>query len=314
MTGFTSTTPDHLVRSNIWSNELKTVLEDELLAMQWVKQLTDFPDGDTFNIPSIGQAEVDNYVEDTSIKYRAMDTGNFTFTIDEYISSATYITDKNKQDSFYTAQLTSTFVPSQARAIAVRMETDILALANTQTLNNPNLINGAAHRFIGSGTNETIALSDFAKANYALTKANVPAGRRIAIVDPSVAYALETQANLVNISNNPRWEGVIADGLTSGMKFVKNVYGFDVYMSNYLPTANETIGGKTTVAGKANIFFSAEQDVLPFLFAMRQPPRVESERNKDYQRDEYVTTARYGKKLYRPENLVVIITDTDQVA
>jgi hypothetical protein len=32
------------------------------------------------------------------------------------------------------------------------------------------------------------------------------------------------------------------------------------------------------------------------------------------QREEYVVTARYGLKLYRPENAFVVITDTDQVS
>lgn len=316
MTGFVTAAPDYLIRSNVWSAELKTVLQDELTAMKWVKQLTDFPDGDTFNIPSIGQAEVADYVEDQSVRYTAMDTGNFTFTVDKYKSSATYITDKMKQDSFYTAQLTSSFVPSQARALAVAMETDILSLANSQTASDTNAINGAKHRFVAGGTNAVITIADFAKARYALNKANVPMSNLVAIVDPSVEYTLNTLTNLVNVSNNPQWEGVISSGIgggNTGMRFVKNIYGFDVYTSNYLPTANETISAVSTTAGKANIFFSALPEVLPFVFAMRQPPKVESFRNVAYQRDEFVTTARYGKKLYRPENLVCVLSNTDQV-
>ncbi len=313
MTGFTTSAPDYLIRSNVWSAQLKDVLQDELMAMKWVKQLTDFPDGDTFNIPSIGQAEVDDYVEDQSIKYRAMDTGNFTFTVDKYKSSATYITDKAKQDGYYVSEVVSSFVPKQSRAIMEAIETDVLALANSQTLSATNTINGAKHRFVAGGTNEVITIADFAKARFALKKANVPDTNLVAIVDPSVEYTINTLSNLVNVSNNPRWEGIIESGISTGMSFVKNIYGFDVYVSNHLPTANETISGVTTAAGKANIFFSAAPDVLPFVFAMRQPPRVESQRNIDFQRDEFVTTCRYGKKLYRPENLVVVLADTDQV-
>jgi hypothetical protein len=312
MTGFT-TGIDHLTRSNVWSNELKMILEDELQATKYIRMLSDFPDGDTINIPSIGQATVDNYVEDQSVKYRAMDTGNFTFTINEYLSSATYITDKYKQDTFYMNELVSSFVPKQARAIMTHFETNVMALSASQTLSNANTINGAAHRFVGSGVNETIAIEDFAKARYALTKANVPMTNLTAIVDPSVEFALSTLPNITNVSFNPRWEGIVSTGISTGMKFIVNIYGFDVYTSNYLADANETIGGLTTAAGKANMFFSAASDVLPFVGAWRQEPRVESERNKDYQRDEFLTTARYGTKLFRPENLVVVLTDTDQV-
>lgn len=313
MAGMNSANTEHLRRSEVWSSQLKDVLEDELMAKGYVNWLSEFPDGDQFTIPSIGQAVVRNYTEGSPIQYDALDTGEFTFTISEYLSSATYITNKAKQDGFYMNQLVAEFVPSQARAINEHLERTVFNLQSQQTSGNLNKINGADHRWVGSGTNETIALSDFAKALYSLKKANVPDVNLIAIVDPSVEYAINTLSNIVNVSNNPRWEGVIESSMASGMRFLKNIYGFDVYVSNYLADANETINGKTTAAGKANLFFSAAPGVLPFIGAWRQMPTVESEYNKDEQREEYVTIARYGVKLYRPENLVVVLTDTDQV-
>jgi hypothetical protein len=298
MSGFTTTAPDFLTRTEVWSSQLKDILEEQLLAMQYVRFLTEFPDGDTFTIPSIGQAEVDDYSEDTAVNYRAFDTGEFQFSITEYLSSGTYITKKQMQDMFYMNELVSSFVPKQARAIMERLEADILNLS--------------AHRFVGTGTNETMAPADFAKALYALKQANVPQTDLVAIVHPSVEYTLNTLTNLVNVSDNPRWEGIIADGIATGMKFVKNIYGFDVFTSQFLADANETITLSTT-AGKANMFFSAASDVVPFVGAWRQQPEVESEFNKDFQRQETVTTARYGVKLFRPENLVCVLTDTDQV-
>jgi len=315
----TTANTGNLRRSNLWSSQLKDVLEDELTAQAWVRWLTEFPDGDTFNIPSIGDLPVRNYAEDTPVVYDAMDTGNFTFTIGHYVSSGTYITKKAMQDGYYMNELVSTFVPKQARAIMEKLETDVLALgaggaSGGQTASSTNAINGAAHRFIGTGTNETIAVADFAKALYSLKKANVPDTNLVAIVDPTVEYAINTMTNLVNVSNNPMWEGVITSGIASGRRFVKNIFGFDVYTSNYLPKSqNETIT-LTTAAGVANIFFSAAgSDIAPFVGAWRQMPEVDSEYNKDFQREEYVTTCRYGLKVYRPENLVVVLTDTDQV-
>lgn len=313
MAGMNSTNTEHLRRAEVWSGQLKDIIEDELMAKGYVNWMSEFPDGDTFTVPSIGQAVVRNYSEGSSIQYDALATGEFQFSISEYLSSATYITNKAKQDGFYMNQLVAEFVPSQARAINEHVERSILNLQSQQTASNENLINGAAHRFVASGTNETMALADFAKALYALKKANVPDVNLIAIVDPSVEYAINTLSNIVSVSNNPRWEGVIESSMASGMRFLKNIYGFDVYTSNYLADANETIDGKTTAAGKANLFFSAAPGVLPFIGAWRQMPTVESEYNKDEQREEYVTTARYGVKLYRPENLVVVLSDTDQV-
>jgi hypothetical protein len=320
MAGFSYANNEHLVRSNIWSTQVKEVLLEELIGMRYVDMISDFPDGDTINMPSIGQMETLDYAEGQAVRYTGMDTGNFTFSINKYKSSATYITNKMKQDSFYMNRLVSSFVPKMSRAIAKAMEVDALAIGpNGQTASNVNAINGANHRFVGSGVvNAVAAISpkDFALAKYALAMANVPMTNLVAIVHPSVGYQLETLTNLVNVSNNKAWEGVIATGLSTGTRFIKNVYGFDVYESQNLPQGlTETIGsGSVTTNGVANIFFSAAPDVLPFIGAVRQPPKVDSEYNKDLQREEYVTTCRYDFKLYRPENIVTVLTDTTAVA
>lgn len=315
MSGFTTSIP-YLTRSNLWSTELKEVLEDELYAQRYIDWITDFPDGDTLNIPSVGQMEVQDYAENQPIRYTAMDTGNFTFTITDYKSSGTYVTKKMLQDSYVMDKVKQTFVPRMKRALMKVIEQDVLAVGPAgQTSANENAINNARHRMIGSGANETLAVEDFAYALYALQKANVPTTNLCAIVDPSCEVAMNKITNLVNFSNNPRWEGIVSSGISTGMKFIKNIYGFDVYTSQNLKvnTASEAINGVTAAAGVNNLFFSATPDVLPFVGSMRQAPEVQSEFNKDFQREEHVVTCRYGFKLYRPENLVCVVTDTDQV-
>ncbi len=302
-----------LIRSELWSSQLKEELLDELQAMTYVNWLNEFPDGNTFTIPSIGQALADDYVEDTPVKYRALDTGEFQFTITEYKSSGHYITKKARQDAFYAAQLEAGFVPKEHRALMVGLEEDIMELQTGQTASGLNAINGASHRWVAAGTTNDMTVTDFAKARYALKKANVPDTQMIAIVDPSVEYTLNTLTNLVNVSNNRMWEGIVSDGIATGMKFIKNVYGFDVFVSNYVDdVASETIDSRVATAGKANLFFSAAAgDTLPFVGAWRQLPEVDSQYNQDLQREEYVTTARYGVKLYRPENFVVVISQVN---
>jgi hypothetical protein len=321
MAGFSYATNEHLVRSNLWSSQLKEVLLETLMGTKYVDWVTDFPDGDTLNIPSVGLMDVLDYAEGQAIRYTAMDTGNFTFTINQYKTSATYITNKMKQDSFYMSRLISSFVPRQRRAIEKAMEVDLLNVGpSAQTASDRNAINGADHRLVASGGSNgsrTMAAADFAKALYALEMANVPPVNLVALVDPSVEFTMNTLSNLVNVSNNPRWEGIIATGIGTGMRFIKNIYGFDVYTTVNLPTgtAAETIvdgasASRTTgSAPKSNIFFSAAPDVLPFVGSMRQTPTVESEYKKDLQREEYVTVARWGFKLFRPENLVTILSD-----
>lgn len=299
-----------LIRSELWSRELKDVLLDDLMATKYVRWLNEFPDGDLFTIPSVGESTVRDYIENQAAIYDALDTGEFQFQITEYLQSGHFITKKARQDAFYAAQLEAMFVPKQRRAIMERLEGDILGLQSQQTASDLNNINGAPHRFVASGTSSVIAVADFAKALYSLKKANVPQNNLVAIVDPSVEYTINTLTNLVNVSNNPMWEGIVASGIATGMRFVKNIYGFDVYTSNYLTgSLTETVDSlSVTSDGVANLFFSASADVLPFIGAWRQQPQVDGEYNKDFQREEYLTTARYGVKLYRPENLVTVLS------
>lgn len=331
--GHTTAMNESLIRSELWSSQLKDVLQDELMANRYVRWLSEFPDGDQFTIPTIGDLEAKDYVENQAVEYSALDTGEFNFAITEYLSSATYITKKNKQDMYYMNELVSQFVPKQARAIMERLEGDILKEgqpktgdpAGYQTAAGTNSINGAQHRWVGSDTLNTkkvVGPEDFAKALYALKKANVPQTNLVAIVDPSVEFVMNTQSNLVSLDSNPRWEGIVADGIATGMRFVRNIYGFDVYTSNFLPKcganqtgASETIGGVQSGADAVcNLFFSAAQDVLPFVGAWRQMPEVDSSYNKDFQREEYVTTARYGTKIFRPENFVTVLSDPSAVS
>ena len=321
MAGFSVASNDHLIRSNLWSTQLKKVLEDDLIGTRYVRMITELPDGDTLNIPSIGQMESQDYVEGSAVQYTAMDTGNFTFTIDQYKQSGTYITNKMKQDSFYMSELMASFVPAQARALAKAMEIKVLrtgtpAETGGQTTADSNTINGGKHRFIGSGTSETFTLEDLAKVRYALEKANVPLTNLIGIIDSSVAYSLGTQTNVMNLlTPHPTWQRVVEQGASTGTRFFASVEGFDLYISQnlYTNTASETIDSVVSAAGVNNLFFSAAGDVIPFVGLIRQPPKVDSEYNKDLQRDEYVTTCRYGFKLFRPENLCIVVTDTDQV-
>lgn len=311
-----SAVSSNLVRAELWSQELKDVLQEQLMGTKYVRMLAGFPDGTQFTIPSIGELPMRETNELSPVVYDTMDTGEFNFTIDRYVEAATYITDKAKQDAFYSAQLIGMFPQKMRRALDENLETSVLALVNSQTSGDPNSINGAAHRFVGSGnTNTTLALADFAKAKFALDKAQAH-GQRVAIIDPSQEYVLNTLTGIVDVTYNPKFEGIVQEGFVNsntGMRFVKNIYGFDVYVSNFLPASTEaaasSLGGVLVPATPTmNIFCTVGGDLTPFVGAYRQMPRVEFERNKDLRRDEYVMNARFGLKLYRPECVVGVIT------
>lgn len=317
MAGFTSANNQYLIRTQVWSRQMKELLLDELNAMKFVRIIQDFPDGYTVNIPSIGEAEVADFNENMAIKYNQMDTGNFQFSFDNYKYSANAISEKFKRDSYYSSDVIAAFLPREHRALMEAVETNIFAKANSgQTASNPNTINTASHRWVAGGSGQSLTIQDFAKAQYALQKANVPLTNLVAVVDPSVAYTLATQANMVNLlSPQPMWASVATDGLVTGFKFRFNIFGFDVYVSNYLPGGiSETVSSVAVTNGVANYFFSAQPgDTCPWVGGFRQMPTVYSEFNKDLQQTEYLTIAEWGFKLYRPENMVTVLTSTSVV-
>jgi hypothetical protein len=99
-------------------------------------------------------------------------------------------------------------------------------------------------------------------------------------------------------------------------KFVMNLFGWDIWTSTRLPDAiTETVDTVTVTAGVANIFMSVLDDnTKPLMVAWRQPVKVEGERNKDNQRDEFVSTARWGVGVQRVDTLGVILTDAVAIA
>lgn len=315
MSGNNTQNSGPIIRSELWQQQLEEILHENLMGVPFVRQV-DFPDGQALTMPSIGTPLTRDLPEGTELTFDALDTGEVSITMNAPVVAANSLSQVLLEDSLWASELMAAIPVEQAQAIMERFETDTLALAMNQFagVNNQNLINGVAHRKIAGGTGEVIIPQDFAFAGYSLKKAKIPRKNLIAIVDPSVAYALETSTNLVNVSNNPKWEGIIETGIEDNFRFVRNIYGFDVFESNMLPDMNETIDGKTTTAGKANIFTSlARPSISPFVLAWRRKPVMVTEWNNKLKQHEIDTTARWGSGLVRDENLVVIGSDTNQV-
>jgi len=313
MAGMDYSASANLIRADVWSTTLQDELLDKLHGTKYVRFVSDFPDGDSFTIPTVGSIPVRAAVEANAVVYDPISTGEVTLAISKYSEAATYLTDKAKQDMFYAQQLIGMFPSKMRRAIDEDLESSVFAVANEQTVDDTNTINGADHRWVASGgSNTTLNLDDFAKAKYALDKAGAH-GMRVAIIDPSQEYVLNQLVGAQGFVNNPQFAGIVNSGFVdpvTGMRFVKNIMGFDVYVSNYLATpADEDIDSIAVPATpKTNIFMAVGDDMNPFVGAWRQMPKVEYFRNTNYRRDEYVMNARWGLTLYRPETLVSIIS------
>ena len=297
----TTTSQATLIRDDLWSTMIQEELQEELFGQTIVDFISDFPDGDEIHIPTFSSLAARAYTENTDVTFDDPTTGEFTLTIDQYLQSAIYLTDKFKQDSFYISQVQSKFPQMVVRALMEKLENDIFLLHKKQTSNDANTINGVAHRFVATGSSNVIALADIAKAKLALDKANVSKVGRVAIIDPTVSYQLLQIDNVIRQDvYGPN--STIKEGFGS-TKHIGTYMGFDFYESNMLDEAtalDHAAGGSL----KANLFLGAEA----FKGAIRTLPQIEFFRNVSKKRDEYSAVMRYGLGLYRDEALVTVLT------
>lgn len=266
----------------------------------------------------MGESVLRDYVEDTGIEFDAVDTGQIMLEITEYRGAGSYVSDKLKQDGYKAAALEAQIPMEHMRLIKEAYEADLLAQANKQTLSDPNLINGFAHRWVANSgaTTGVITLKDFLYAKLSADKARMPSMGRVAIVDPVTEAALNVQVGAQAFSDNPQFEGIVNTGFAQNNKFFRNIFGWDIYVSQRLPeVASETVVGGPHGASAAitdgivNVFMCAADDMTtPFMGAWRQMPTTEGFRNVTGKRDEYSTTARWGFGVQRFESLISIIS------
>jgi hypothetical protein len=297
-------------------------LHDYLLPEGMYRDVSDFGSGTTLNIKTVGTVTLQDAAEDTPLNFSPIDTGTLNLSITDYIGDAWKVSDDLREDGAQVDTLMAMRAMESTRALGENHESRLLAVANAaQTAANANLVNGRPHRWVGSaaGSARTITLSDFISMKLAFDKANAPAGGRIVIVDPVVEASLNSLSNLVNVSNNPMFEGIVTEGFARDHKFVKNIFGWDVYTSNFLPslTATEAIDvsgyGLTSetaaVGDKANVFMCiADDSCKPVMHAWRRAPQTEGWRDQEERADKYQVTSRFGFGAQRVDTLGVILT------
>lgn len=317
MAGQSTSNTAAFIESQQYSQFILENLHDGLLPTNFYRDVSDFGHGETLNIKSVGSRSLQDVAEDTALIYNPIDTDTVTLSITDYVGDAWYVTDVLRQDGNQIETLLAMNAQEATRAIQENFETRFLETLNSaQSSGSANNVNGFRHRFQASGDNDEIELADFNYMKLAFDKANVSQRGRIAIIDPVVEATLNNKFNVTyNVDRTPMFVDLLKEGFTREHKFVTNIFGWDIWTSNRLPFVTESISesdgtGSASVTGPANIFMSVLDDnTKPGMVAWRQMPKVESERNKDRQRDEFITTARWGVGVQRTDTLGVIITD-----
>ncbi len=298
-------------------------LHDYLLPEGLWRDVSDFGAGTTLNIKTVGTVTIQDAAEDTPLNFNPIDTGTVTLSITDYVGDAWKVTDELREDGSQIDSLMAMRAMESTRALGENHETRFLSVANAaQTNANVNLVNGRPHRWVAGGsggTSRVMTLSDFIAMKLAFDKAGVPASGRIAIVDPIVEATLNSLQNLVNVSNNPMFDGIVTEGFARDHKFVKNIFGFDIWTSNFLPvkTATEALNASAyglandtaEIGDVANVFMCvADDSCKPVMHAWRRQPKTEGWRDNEERADKFQVTSRFGFGAQRVDTLGVILT------
>jgi hypothetical protein len=297
------------------------------------RDVSDFSVGTTLNIKTIGAVTIQDAAEDVPLVANPIDTNTITLTVTDYVGDAWSISDDLRRDGSQIDKLMANRGMESTKALGVHHETRFLAVAASesgtgQTAANVNLVNGQPHRWVAGGaggTNRVMTIADFIAMKFSFDKANVPAGGRVCFVDPVVEATINSLTNLVNVSNNPHFEGVITSGFERNHKFIKNIYGWDIWTTNYLPTktATEALDPTASNANLANdtaeigdvacVFMSvADDNTKPVMHAWRVMPSVEGWRDSPNRGDNFQTTSRFALGMQRTDTVgVVWVTPSD---
>lgn len=218
-------------------------------------------------------------------------------------------TDDLREDGAQIEMLAAERTAESTRALQEVFETRFLVTANSaQTNANPNTINGFPHRIASAVANNIFSLEHLIQMRLAFNKANVPQEGRVFLVDPIVEATLNLQVQ-IGRDVTPFAQSILEQGMARGMKYMMNLYGWEIIVSNRLPTGTFGDGTTNVTNAVANIFMCVLDDqTKPIMGAWRRMPKFEGERNKDRARDEYVMRARWGFGVQRLDTLGVLIT------
>jgi len=311
----TSTSNNAFIEAEQYSDFILENMHDGLLPENFFRDVSDFGEGTTLNIKTLGEANIQEVEENSPITYTPIESGTVTLTITDYVGDGWYVTDKMRQDGSQIEALLAGRGREATRAIQENFETRALATLNAaQTDSDPNTINGFNHRVVINGA---ITLQSLINMKLAFDKAEVPSAGRVGFIDPVVAATFDTTFQIAagTIDSNPFFQAVFQNGFQRDHNVVTNIYGWALMTSNRLPVGNWNDGTTGVTAGVANIFMNiADDHMKPLMVAWRQQPRVEGERNKDLFRDEFVQSARWGMGAQRVDTLGIIATSATAVS
>lgn len=85
------------IEAEVQSQYILRTLHDGLMPASFYRNVSDFGNGETLNIPTLGEAQVQEVSEDVPLVFNPIESGNVQLQISDFIGDAYYVSDKMRK-------------------------------------------------------------------------------------------------------------------------------------------------------------------------------------------------------------------------
>ena len=301
----------------MWSDEIIATYEANLVLASKVRKVSMKGKlGDTVHVPKPARGSTNAKVAETAVTLNDDTAGKLDIVVDQHFEYSQMLEDMADIQSLDSAR--AFYTEDAGYALAKQVDTDLFALgtglgdgaggaagtpANWEHTHCIRAVDAASANswelFAEDTTISTDTFTDgaFRQAMQMMDDLDVPASQRCLVLCPSAVNKIRgiDRYNSIDFVNNK--------GVANGQ--ISNIYGVSVYVSTNVSTV-ETAGqnaGYSDVS-RGNILMHKDAYVLAEQLGVRSQFQYKLEHIAEL----FVADRIYGKKVYRPENAVVIVT------
>lgn len=296
-----------MIDRNIYGALLLRTFHFNFLPRQLWTNVTDFNKGEVYVLRTLGTVAIQDGGEEHAPEYTPIESGQINMIIDNYLKDAYYVTDELREDGSMVEALVAARASESAYAFNEVIESRFLRRAVDAMPNpDPYAIDGEAHKIVVDDTSGDAILNILQQMQLSFDRAGVPAGGRVVIVDPVIAQRINSMVTITSNMTSGWVTNILSGGFEQDHRYITNLFGWDIITSNRLPRGTYSDGTTTVDDGVPMVFMSVLNDqTKPMMMAWRRYPKTEFERNKDLNRDEWVTSCRFGIGFKRSDSLGV---------
>lgn len=257
----------------------RDMYNDEILAARrpWELKLEHygvskpFSSGRQLYVPTMGASDGYEGGEDEPKQFSRLDHGQILLSTEYFPRDSWKVTDEYMEDIDLVPQLLAERAAQADYWMDRYLETTMLTTINScHVANDANIVNGIASRIAASGAGNKFSINDFAKMREFHN--TIESDADVCLVPPCVGRAIDEIAGNQAFVSTPYLEGLIETGITSRNAFRGNFNGYNIFVSNRLPSLGTELG--VSNARPCLFLDVSSNQTKPFMYSWRRMPTM----------------------------------------